>query len=129
MKNIKLLLCSAAFALSGCGGEGGSHSIRFSPNSLSFTGSENQIIAAQTVKVNVDLGTSKRYVGVDNKNPELASVSYEVTHIDAFSMTIRPVSGLRKGTYNGSVDAMVCDDANCRDVNDRGNYKYTITIN
>ncbi len=130
MKNTKLFLCAIIFALSGCGGgEGGSDSIEFSPNSLSFTGTENQSISSQTVKVNVDLGTTQRYVGVDNKNPELANVTYKVTHIDAFSMTITPVFGLKKGTYNGTVDALICDDANCRDVDDRGEYKYTITIN
>ncbi len=119
-----------ALALAGCGGgEGGSDGIEFDPNSLSFTGTEGQPIPSQSVSVNVGLSETQRYIGVDNKTPELASVSYWVTHVDAFSMSITPVLGLKKGTYDGAVDALICEDAACNDVIDRGTYRYTITIN
>jgi len=131
MKNLKIILCGVAFVLSGCGGgEGGSDGIDFDPGSLSFVGAAGQSISSKSVDVNVGFGSSKRYVGVNNKNPELASVSYKITHIDAFSMTITPAaSRLGKGTHSGAVDALVCDDSACRDVIDRGTFKYTITIN
>jgi hypothetical protein len=130
MKPLKLFLCNLTFAVSGCGGgDGGSRNIEFRPSTVTFTGIENQPIPSQTVSVNVGLGDSRRYVGVENKSPGLASVYTDITHIDAFKVTVAPVSGLRKGTYNGAFDALVCRDTDCRDVLDRGAFQYTITIN
>lgn len=130
MKFLKYLSLSLPIVLAACGGgEGGSHSIDFSPDTLQFKAAAGQAIVPQSVSVDVGLDSSDRYVGVDNKTPSLASVTYNVTHIDAFSMTISPVSGLAKGTYTGKVDALVCYDSGCGDVADRGTYTYTIVIN
>jgi hypothetical protein len=132
MKKI-LLCCLLTSVLAACGGghgDGGSDGIEFSPSSLSFTGTQGQAISAKTVSVNVGTSSTRRYVGIDNKTPQFATATYAITHVlDAFSITITPVNGLIKGTYNGTVDALVCNDPACRDVADRGTLHYTITIN
>ena len=130
LRLITILACSLTFALSGCGGgEGGSDNIDFSPSKLAFNGTEDEQIAAKTVDVNVGLSNSARYIGVISKNPDLASVSYEITHIDAFEMRVSPAFPLPKGTHNGAIEVLVCEDKSCNDVDDRGTLNYTITIN
>jgi hypothetical protein len=126
-----LLCCILTSVLAACGGgDGGSHGIEFSPDSLSFTGIEGETITAKTVSVNIGTSNSTRYVGIENKTPQYATATSAITHVlDAFSITITPVGGLTKGTYDGIVDALVCSDLACHDVVDRGTLHYTITIN
>ncbi|MES2536266.1 MAG: hypothetical protein V4632_10385 [Pseudomonadota bacterium] len=127
-----LLCCFLTSVLAACGdggGDGGSDGIDLSPSSLSFAGIEGSSIPAQTVKANIGTSPSQRHVGVTNKSPDLVTVTYKITHIlDAYSITITPVNGLKKGSYSGTVDALVCKDSACNDVTDRGAINYTITI-
>jgi hypothetical protein len=131
MKRMQFLALVAATLLSACGGgDGGSDNISFDRGGLMFTGAFGTTIPSQKVSVNVGLGTgsTQRYVGVDNKTPSLVSVNYNVTHIDAFTVTLTPVPGLARGTYNSSIDVLVCSDVACNKVVDRAVFTYTIVI-
>ena len=131
MKILQILVLMVAALLSACGGgDGGSNNINFDRGGLMFTGAFGTTIPSQKVSVNVGLGTggSERYVGVDNKTPSLIAVDYKVTHIDAFTVTLSPVPGLARGTYNSSVDVLVCSDEACKNVIDRAVFTYTIVI-
>lgn len=129
---MQFLVPLIALLVSACGGgDGGSNSITFDRGALMFTGAFGASIPSQQMGVNVGLGSgsSARYVGVENKKPSLVSITYNVTHIDAFTVTVTPVTGLSRGNYSGSADVLVCSDQACSDVKDRATFSYTIAIN
>lgn len=137
MKITKLILCRTAFVvsaalLSACGGsdaDGGSDDIDLSTSRLTFAGAVGQDIPSKTVDVNIGVSPFQRFVDYDNNNPNLVTVDLDIETIDEFELRIKPVSGLAQGTYSGTVDALICEDDDCDDVEDRATIEYTITIN
>jgi hypothetical protein len=132
---VKVFLCGMAVVLSAglsaCGGsgDGGSDYIDLSPSQLTFAGAVGQDIPAKTVDVNIGISPFPRFVDYANNNPSLVTVDMDIEAIDEFELRIKPATGLAQGTYTGTVDALVCEDDDCDDVNDRATIEYTITIN